>query len=169
MAIRADSYSSTVDAWAWSRFHFEGQTAFNSTTRPTLTEVTGFIDEASGILNLALTQGGFNTASVIANSTAKLACDNWVRTWTVSFVDLAHPVGYNGEGKSRIELLQDIHGSAKDFVTMYGKGFKQLGITQSGASSEALKFTGETLQADRTDPDDTTLEQPKFTRGQFDN
>lgn len=167
MSIRSDSYSDVSDVLAWTRFHLEGQTAFNSTTRPTLTEVTSFIDEASGVLNLALTQEGFNTASVIANSTAKLSCDNWVRSWAVSFVDLAHPVGYDGQGKSRVELLQDMHGAAHEFVAMNAKGFKQLGVTQT--YSDYAKFTGETVQANRTDPDDTSLEQPKFTRGQFDN
>ena len=169
MAIRADSYSNTTGVLAWTRHLLEGQTKFNTTTRPTATEVVSFIDEASGVLNLSLTQGGFNTAAVRANSTAKLACDNWVRAWGVSFVELTHPMqGLTGSG-SRVELLQSMHGSALDFVDSYTKGFKQLGITQTYSDSNTIKFTGETVQTSRTDPDDTSLEQPKFKRGQFDN
>lgn len=170
MAIRGDSYSSVAGVLAWSRHLLEGQTTFNSTTRPTLTEVEGFIDESSAVLNLALTQEGFNTASVRANSTAKLACDNWVRGWGVSFVELTHPMqGFSGGGGSRVELLQGMHGSALEFVDMSTKGFKQLGVTQAYSDSNTIKFSGETVQTSRTDPDDTSLEQPKFKRGQFDN
>lgn len=169
MAIRADSYSNTTGVLAWTRHLLEGQTRFNSTTRPTATEVVSFIDEASGVLNVSLMQCGFSTASVRANSTAKLACDNWVRGWGVSFVELSHPMQGMTGGGSRVELLQSMHGSALEFVDQYEKGFKQLGITQTYSDSNTIKFSGETIQSSRDDPDDTSLEQPKFKRGQFDN
>ena len=170
MTIRGDSYSSVNDVLAWTRHLIEGQTTFNSTTRPTITEVESFINEASGVLNLALVQEGFNIPSVIANSTAKLSCDNWVRSWAVSFVELTHPMqGFGGDTGNRIELLQGMHGSSLEFVDNASRGFKQLGVTQTYSKSNVVKFTGETLQADRADPDDSTLQQPYFKRGQFDN
>lgn len=170
MTIRADSYSNVTGVLSWTRFHIEGQTNFNTTTRPTKTEVEDFIDEASGVLNVALSKQGFTGTNVIANSTAKLACDNWVRGWAVSFVELSHPMGgMGGEQKSRVELLQSMNGSANEFAIENAKGFKNLGITQTKTDANVISFTGETVQANRADPDDTSLEQPKFKRGQFDN
>jgi hypothetical protein len=170
MTIRSDSYSSVDGVLAWTRHLIEGQTTFNSTTTPRLTEVESFINEASGVLNLALTQEGFSTASVIANSTAKLACDNWVRGWGVSFVELASPMqGFGGDNSGRSSMLQGMHGSALEFVEDYTKGFKMIGVTQTFSDSNVIRFTGETLQADREDPANSALAQPHFKRGQFDN
>jgi hypothetical protein len=53
MAIRGDSYSSTGEVKAFTRHLLNGQSNFNSTTRPTVTELEKFIDRASGVLNLA--------------------------------------------------------------------------------------------------------------------
>jgi hypothetical protein len=44
-----------------------------------------------------------------------------------------------------------------------------MGVTQQNKLSDGLTFTGLDKQADRVDPDDTTLEQPAFERWQFDN
>lgn len=170
MAIRNDSYSSIADVLSFTRHLLEGQTTFNSTTTPKVNEVETFIDETSAILNLALTQCGFSTSAVLANSTAKLACDSWVRGWAVSFVELTHPTqGLSGEGGSRVELLQTMQGRALEFVENYERGFKQMGITQSYSQSNVLRFTGETKQVDRADRTNTAIEQPHFERRQFDN
>lgn len=170
MTIRGDSYSSVAGVLAWTKHLIEGQVTFNTTTRPTLTEVESFVDEASGVLNLALAQAGFNTVSLRANTTAKLACDSWVRSWGVSFVELTHPMqGFGGDTTNRITLLQGMHGRALEFVDDMTKGFKLLGVAQSHSDSNVVKFTGETAQGDRTDPVDSSLEQPYFKRKQFDN
>lgn len=170
MAIRNDSYSSVSDVLAWTRHLLEGQTTFNSTTTPRLVDVEAFIDETSALLNLALTQCGFSSASIRSNSTAKLACDLWVRGWGVAFVELTQPTqGLGGGGGSRVDMLQNMQGKAFEFVDNYERGFKQLGITQSFSSSNVLKFTGETKQVDRADPSNTAIEQPYFSRRQFDN
>jgi hypothetical protein len=58
MAIRADSWSSTTDVKSLVRHILDGETTFNTTTRPTNPEVEAFIDEASGLLNLALRSSG---------------------------------------------------------------------------------------------------------------
>lgn len=168
MALRADSYSNVTSVLAFSRRFMDGQLTFNSTTRPTLTEVEAFIDRASGALNLTLAQTGL--ATPIVNSTAKLACADWVVGQAVKLVESTQPAaGENGDENQRGRIFAGLYGSAAKFAEQHALGFKRLGCTVSHAASEGLKFTGQTAQADRVDPDNTALEQPRFTKKQFDN
>lgn len=169
MAIRADSYSSVAEVTAYTRHLLDGQISFDSTTRPTLTEVEKFIDRVSGVLNLSIAKNGFEASSVLANSTAKLVCDDWVTQQAVRYVELTQRgTGYNADEGSRTAAF-NVQKDAFAFIADCRAGFIQLGITQSQAMSEGLMFTGLDAQADRSDPDDTSLEQPLFRRGQWDN
>jgi hypothetical protein len=170
MTIRTDSYSSTSEVKAFTRHLLDGQSAFNSTTRPTGTELEKFIDRASGVLNLALAQGGFTPAHIIGNSTAKLSCDDWVTARASEYVEITQRgVGYSdGEG-SRTSYFRNLVKSAEQFVSMNSLGFVRLGVAQGYKKSAGLTFTGLDVQADRSDPSDGSLEQPKFVRGQWDD
>jgi len=169
MTIRADSFSSSAEVTAYTRHLLDGQSAFNSTTRPTLTEVEKFIDRASGVLNVAIANAGFTPATVYANSTAKLACDDWVTQKAVKYVELTQRgTGYSAEEGSRTAAF-DMGEDATAFIKMNALGFIRLGVSQTNKLSDGLAFTGLTVQADRSDPDDTSLEQPLFTRRRFDN
>lgn len=170
MTIRADSYSSTAEVKAFTRHLLDGQSAFNSTTRPTGTELEKFIDRASGVLNLAISAGGFTPANIAANSTAKLACDDWVTARAAEYVEVTQRgVGYSeGEG-SRTSAFRNLNKSANEFVSLNSLGFVRLGVTQSNKKSDGLAFTGLDAQADRSDPTDSSLEQPLFKRRIFDN
>lgn len=170
MAIRSDSYGSTAEVKAFTRHLLDGQTAFNSTTRPTGTDLEKFIDRASGVLNLALSNAGFIPVNVIVNSTAKLACDDWVVARASEYAELTQRgVGYSdGEG-SRTAALRNLTKSANEFVDMNSQGFVREGISQTYKSSDGLAFTGLTAQNTRTDRTDTSLEQPYAERHQFDN
>jgi len=169
MTIRGDSFSSTTEVTAYTRHLLDGQSAFNSTTRPTVTEMEKFIDRASGILNVAIASAGFTPSSVYANTTAKLACDDWVTQKAVKYTELTQRgTGYSAAEGSRTAAF-DMTESAKEFVEMYALGFIRLGITQGTKLSSGLAFTGEGVQADRTDRTDTSLEQPVFERHKFDN
>lgn len=167
MAIRVDSYSSTGEVRAYTRHLLDGQSTFNSTTRPTLTDVEKFIDRASGTLNTALR--GVGLAVPIANSTAKLACDDWVTTRAAEYVELTQRgVGYSdGEG-SRTAAFRGLYSDAVTFAKQMKTGFEDLGVTVLNKASAGLQFTGLTTQADRTDPTDSSLEQPMFGRHMFD-
>lgn len=168
MAIRGDSYGSTTEVKAFTRYLLDGQSAFNSTTTPTATEVEKFIDRASGILNLALRKRGF--AVPITNSTAKLSCDDWVVDKAVQYVELTQRgAGFSAEEGTRVGGFAAMQKDAAEFAMGNELGFKRLGVTVSEASSQALTFTGLTVQKDRTDPDDNTLEQPVFRRRQFED
>ena len=167
MTIRTDSFSSTTEVTAYTRHLLDGQSAFNSTTRPTVTELEKFIDRASSHINIALASEGFTPSAVYANSTAKLACDDWVTERAAKYVEMTQRgTGYNEEEDSR---LQSMKKDAYDFICDMALGFKRLGISQTYKLSDGLQFTGLTVQSDRADPDDTTLEQPKFKRAQWDN
>jgi hypothetical protein len=167
MAIRADSYSSTAEVKAFTRHLLDGQTAFNTTTRPRATELEGFIDKASGVLNVALSVAGFTPSAIIANTTAKLACSDWVTNYAVRYVELTQRgTGYSEAEGSRTAAF-NMSKSAKQFVSEMSLGFVNLGVTQNVKRSAGLQFTGITEQSQRADKDDTTKEQPFATRHQF--
>lgn len=169
MAIRADSYSSTSEVKAFTRHLLDGQSAFNTTTRPRATELEKFIDKASGVLNVAIARAGFTPSSVYANSTAKHACDDWVTNYAVRYVELTQRgTGYSEDDGSRTASF-NLQKSATDFIDVNSLGFVRLGISQGKKLSDGLSFTGLTAQKDRTDPDDTSLEQPFAIRRQWDN
>ena len=168
MAIRNDSYGSTAEVLAFSRYLLAGQSNFNSTTRPTITEVEKFIDRASGALNVALAKAGLGVP--VTNTTAKLLLDEWVVTKTVEHVELTQRgTGFSdGEG-SRYIGFRNLHKAADEFVTTNAMGLKRIGVTIDVQLNQGLAYTGLDAQADRADPDDSSLEQPKFKRGLFDN
>lgn len=170
MTIRADSYGSTAEVKAFTRNLLDGQTAFNSTTRPTVTEVEKFLDRASGTLNLALRTAGFAPANIIANSTAKLACDDWTVARACEYAELTHRgVGYSDAEGSRTAAFRNLTKSANDFVNANSLGFVREGVSQGYKKSDGLAFTGQDAQDDRTDPSDTSMEQPFAVRRQWDN
>lgn len=170
MTIRSDSYSSTTEVKAVTRHLLAGQSAFNSTTLPTATDVEKFIDRASGVLNVALAGLGFTPGSIHANSTAKLACDDFVTAEAAMWVELTQRgQGFSDGDNSRAKGFAGLKTRAETFGRNSALAFKRLGVSVADPSSQGLAFTGLTAQADRTDPDDATLAQPFARRGQFDN
>lgn len=169
MTIRGDSFGSVNEVTAFTRHLLDGATAYNSTTRPTVTEVEKFIDRASGVLNVALASIGFNPVNVYANSTAKLSCDDYVSQEAAKQVELTQRgTGYSSQEGSRVAAFNMKRKGAAEFVKEQKLGFIQLGISQTYKASSGLVYTGLDVQSVRDDPSDTALEQPKFTRGQWD-
>jgi len=165
---RTDSYSSCAEVASFTRHLLDGQASFNTTTRPAQSDVVKMIDKASGVLNVALAGAGFTTP--VTNSTAKLALDEWVCSRVVEHVELTQRgVGYSDGDGSRVYGFKNLARNADNFVKEYALGLKRLGVGVAHKASEGLAFTGQDAQADRADPDDTGLEQPKFIRGQWDN
>lgn len=169
MSIRSDSYSSVAEVTAYVRPLLDGQSSFNSTTRPTLTELEKFIDRASAHLNVALSCSGFAPASVYANSTAKLTLDDWVTLRAAQYVELTHRgVGYDEEGSGR-SLLLSMSEEAEKFIEQFAQGLVNLGIERSVRLSDGLIYTGLDAQDNRSDASDTSVEQPLFKRRMFEN
>lgn len=168
MAIRSDSYSSTGEVTAYTAHLLDGQSAFNSTTRPTGTQLEKFIDRASGILNVALRGCGLTVP--ITNSTAKLACDDWVTNQSAAYVELTQRgAGFDGTENTRPGSFLNLNKSAQEFCEEMGPGFRRLGVTQSEKISDGLQFTGLDARDERSDPDDTDIRQPFFERGKWDD
>ena len=170
MAIRSDSYSSVDEVTAFVRHLLDGEPDFTVDTRPTLTEVEKFIDRASASLNVALAQGGFTPSAIYANAVTKLACDDWVTARVAEYVEMTQRgTGYSDAEGNRHTAFRNMAKSANQFVKDNSLGFVNIGVAQSTKASAGLSYTGLDAQAERSDPSDTSLEQPKFTRGQWDN
>lgn len=169
MTIRADSYSSTSEVKAFTRHLLDGQSAFNSTTRPTATELERFIDRASGVFNNALSAAGFSPTSFRANTTAKLLGDDFVTIRAAEYVELTQRgQGYNdGEG-SRIGAFKGLYAAATDYLAQISLGIQRAGVSKAYELSAGLTFTALETHIDRADPQDTSLEQPFARRNQFD-
>jgi len=170
MAIRVDSFGSVAEVVSFTRHLLDGQTTYNSTTKPTVTDVEKIIDRASGSLNTALAEIGFNPALVRANSTAKLSCDDWVVQEVAKQTELTQQgVGYSATEDSRVRAFNMGYKTVYDFVAKKKLGFVRLGIAQNYKMSDGLAYTGLDAQNIRTDRTNTALEQPKFERGQWSN
>jgi len=167
MTIRADSYGSVAEVAAYTRHLLDGETTYTGTTRPSLTEVEKFIDRASGYLNVALRTTGLHTP--IANSTAKLACDDWVVSKAAEYVELTQRgTGYSEAEGSRIPSFRSMHKDAISFANEFTLCFKELGVTVDRSLASGLAFTGLDAQHERNDPDDSDMVQPMFSRHRFD-
>lgn len=160
MAIGAHSYGSAAAVLAFTRHLLDGQSTFNSTTRPTLTEVEAFIDRASATLNLALT--GVGLATPVTQPDARLACDEWVIARVVGLVELTRQAqGWSGEAGDRASGFIGLHGPARAFAQANALAFKRLGCAVADATAQGLAFTGE------ADPADPEAAQPRFRRDMF--
>jgi hypothetical protein len=161
-------YGNTTGVMAFTRHLLDGAVAFNSTTRPSLTELGTFLTRASNVMNVALAGVGFTTP--VSNTTAKSAIDDWVIQRAAEYTELTQRgVGFSdGEG-SRVAAFRNLSGAANKFVSDNALGFKRLSVPVSHKTSEGLAFTGETVQADRADRTDTGIVQPVILRKLFDN
>lgn len=172
MSIRADSFSSVLEVIGFTRHLLNGQSTYSTTTRPTLAEIEKFIDRASAVLNVAIDanntiiQSGITHADVYANAVTKLACDDWVTQQAVKYAHFAQRNTAIFSDQNETFKMD----SATDFVEMMALGFSN-NISGEDASflSGGLQFTALDVQSSRSDPLDTSLEQPKFSRGLFDN
>jgi hypothetical protein len=161
------SYSSIADVLAFTRHFLDGQSTYNSTTRPTSTELQKMLDRVSANLNMAL--AGVGLTVPITQFDARLACDDWVTSQAVAYTELTQRgAGANSEENYRYNtFLRGLYKSAAEFALANRLGFVRLGVVVTHGKSEGLKFTGQNVQADRDDRTDTSLEQPVFSRHLF--
>jgi len=170
MAIRGDSYGSIAEVLSYTRHLLDGGATFDTNSRPSKAEVEKFLDRASGILNGNVAAVGFAPATIRANSTAKLALDDWVVNRAAAYVEMTQRgVGYSGDEGSRTLGFASMSKDAMDFCWSLALGWERLGISRAHKISEGLAFTALDAQSERSDPDDSTRAQPKFVRGLFDD
>ena len=167
MTIGANSYGSVSSVAAFTRHLLDGQSGFNSTTRPTLAEVEAMIDRASAALNLALAGAGL--AVPVTQPDARLACDEWVIARVAGMVELTRQAqGWSGdEAGGRAGGFLGLHAPAREFAQANARAFKRLGCAVSDEAAQGLAFTGETAPADRPDRADPSLASPRFRRDLF--
>jgi hypothetical protein len=155
---------------AYTRHLLDGHSSFDALTRPTVTELEKFIDRASGLLNNCILGAGFTPSVVAANSTAVLALDDWVTNQAAMMVELTQrAVGWTDDEGSRTGMFHSLASDACEYVDSLSDGWKNAGLTVADPAHLGLTFTALDKRSERADPDSTTLEQPKFRRGQFDN
>lgn len=166
MAIGANSYGSVGEVLAQTRHLMDGEVTFTQLTRPTLEDVETIIDRVSGVLNSAIASAGFDVP--ISQATAKLACDEWVVSRAVSWVEYTQRgAGWTDEENPRWRMSSGMR-SAAEFVKKNARGWASLGVPRSTAGHEGFNFTALKKHSERADPDVTTREQPRFRRGRFD-
>ncbi|MBN1286157.1 MAG: hypothetical protein JXB47_12235 [Anaerolineae bacterium] len=169
MAIGANSYGSVGEVQAFTRHLLDGASAFNSTTRPTLSEVEKMVDRASAALNAGLAHMGFSIPIVQAD--AKLVCDEWVVAQVVNMVELTRE-SLDWSGEAGVEAdgntgagFAGLSDSAMRFARQNGPGFKRLGCAVDDVVSQGLVFTGERAAGERGD--DAAVRTPRFSRSMF--
>lgn len=162
-------YGTSTGVLAYSRRLLDGNSAFNSETRPTLTEVNQFLGEASAALNIALAQCGFSTP-VTTPSTAVTFFDGWANRQAVEFVESTQVgVGFSGDAGNRADYFAGLTQRALEFVKSNELGLKRMGVTVGNSVTEGVVFTGLDAYEQRGDPDLDTREQPMFRRRKWDN
>lgn len=166
MALASSSYGSVAEVVALTRHLLDGAGSFTSTTRPTLDDVEGFIDKVSAYLNIALKGHGISTP--VTTTDGALTCDGWVISKAVAYVELTQRgEGFAEEDGSRFGAFWNLFADANDFAAMIAEGLKEDGVGVTDATSAGLAYTGINIHSQRSDPDNTTREQPLFRRRQF--
>jgi len=170
MAIRPDSFSSVDEVRGFTRHLLDGHTIFDASTRPTITEIEKFIDRASALMNVAIDNNkavinaGLDHSDFYNNAVSKLACDDWVTQQAVKYVHCAQRnTGIFSEKDEVFKMANPV-----EFIEMMGIGLINQ-ITDPSAVVSGIYFTGIDAQNLRADPDDTTKEQPLFSRRKFEN
>lgn len=167
MTISANSYSSVDEVLAMTRHMLDGAPMFDEATRPSLTEVEGFIDQVSADLNDAIRACGL--AIPIAATGPKMSCDLWVRVRAAAMVELTQrSTGFDGGEDSRYKALWDLLDEDPfAWVEKRCQSWADQGVTMTEAASGALTYTALSSHDNRSDPNSTTREQPMFRRRQF--
>ena len=154
MAVLANSYGTALDIAALSQV-FTDNGVFDATTRPTELQVEAFIDQISGILNVALAGESFSVP--ITQADAKLACVSLVSETVKDMVAAANSTGrfFSEQSmKSNLSMLSQIRIDIKDWVEESAAGLEEIGATRANS------LLGQIATND-TDVD------PIFERGQY--
>ncbi len=133
MAVLANSYGTASDVAALSQT-FTDNGVFKTTTRPTELQVEAFIDQISGILNVAL--AGESFAVPITQADAKLACVSLVSETVKDMVAAANSTGRffsESSMKSNLSMLAQIRRDIKDWVEDSASGLEEIGAPRGNS------------------------------------
>lgn len=167
MSLVDGHYSSVSQVKSLVRHLLDGEDGFNDTTRPPLGDVENFINYANGVLNSALAKYGFTTP--VTQATVVYALDAWVTSKAAAWVEATQRgAGFSDDENTRTNMLGSLMGDADDFVKTNVIGWQELGAAYSSNVSAGAAFTALDKNSQRSDPRNTTREQPLFKRRQFD-
>ena len=131
MAIGANSYGTAADVAALvPRYTTAG--AFGSATRPTLTQVEGWIDSASATLNVILARAGFSVP--ITQTDAKAACAALVVEVVAEMSHAANSAGrfFTDRALERgVSPMRVMRQEMADWVELQAPGLQALGATRT--------------------------------------
>ena len=171
MTLNANSYGTVAEVTALTRHLLDGPDVFDEATRPSLSEVESFIDKVSANLNDAIAALGFSVPITAAGP--KLSCDSWVVAKAAAMVELTQrSAGFDGDSRygssgGRYLSLWNLYEDAFEFVEKRRQAWADQGAAQTDQLSGALTYTALSNHANRSDPSNTTREQPMFRRRMF--
>lgn len=133
---------------------------YDATTRPTITQVEGFIDRISMVLNVILAENGF--AVPVANAQAALALSEFVIAQAVELCHAANGAGPYAPGSQEMRAgtpQSKIMAEATKFVEAHAYGLQALGASRSRSITTGLEC--------RTETDGGAAIVPMFSRWQM--
>lgn len=140
MAINANSYGTVAGVASFTPRYSNGAGTFDASTTPTITEVEGWIDQVSGILNTILSDERFSIPVTQADAVRMLAI--FVNQEVAALVEGSHNAGRFGPTAKnpragRFDLIfQDV----ETFVKRMAGGLEALGASR-GTSQTNLGST----------------------------
>ena len=152
MAIGANSYGTVAEVAALVS-HFTASGSFSASTVPTTTQVEGFIDRVSAIVNVLLTEAGFTIP--ISQVTAKLALDHFVVEEAADLCEAANRSGrfFLGEAEIRTRgRFRLILGDAMEFIESHSVGFERLGVARGLSAAYGLGYRATDDDGDEIEP-----------------
>jgi len=133
MAVGANSYGDATDVAALSQV-WTNNGVFDGTTRPTITQVESFIDQVSGILNVALSGESFEIP--ITQDDAVLACKSIVSEIVSDMVAAANSSGRFFTEKalnSGHSMMGQVRMEISDWVAGNSQGLQEIGATRENS------------------------------------
>ena len=140
MAVGSNSYGTAGEVAALSQT-WTHVGVFDTTTRPTLAQVESFIDQISGIMNVALSKQGFIIP--VSQATAVMAIKSIVVQLVSDLVQAANSSGRFFTDRALaagVSPLRAIRLEISDWVEDQSRGLVNLGIAQVGTT--ATDFIG---------------------------
>jgi hypothetical protein len=153
MTVGTNSYGTAADVAAMTARYTSSGAFVDGTTRPTLTQVETWIDNASATLNVMLAKAGFSIP--IIQTSAKAACAQIVVETVAELVHYANSAGrfYTERALERgVAPMRVLRQEMADWVESMAPGLEALGATRTQSFLEGILFKEFDGQGDSVEP-----------------
>jgi len=152
MTILDNSYGSTGGVAALTPRYANGSGVYDATTRPTLTQVEGFIDQVSALINVMLAREGFDIP--ITNADALLMLAMFVNEEVAQICEGINGSGRFGPGQKQIgqSRYKLITADVQEFIDANAEGIEALGASRATSDVGAVGFRDEDERGNATAP-----------------